>query len=423
MTTRNITFEYKQNQVLTDVATCIFQDPNNTFGIKELQTGTIVRAPGTILQRIAIGKYIYPIDDLDKAKQYIYYIKVITLNGQIEYILGMVDKLIVQPISDKPVVPEGMSGTPVDINLDGYYEGYKYDLYGYENGIKDGYQESFDLNNDKIIDMIDIGTVDWATPGQQFNSQGERIDIRTGLGGTLGAGQGLILRPELDGKPDVPSPKGSPAQTGPFANSQGFDGIDGSIPATGGGRTNRDGSDGKSPGMWEGISFGEIWQVPIGPRGMFIKDKAHAMTRAMLKDTESACFAFTEDEVDLYLEMSLCSFNAYPTFTAFTWDFLQERWLSPIVKGAVVWALYAQSLIEAGREFTISENGLAYTPPNVSDKMQSYASTLIQHYTEELKTIKNSFVPMPCAVGLYSNLNSNYPQLRRLRHLREKKII
>ena len=100
---------------------------------------------------------------------------------------------------------------------------------------------------------------------------------------------------------------------------------------------------------------------------------------------------------------------------------MQDRWLDIITKGAVVWALYAGSLIEAGREFTITDNGISFTPPPVSDKMQSYASSLLQHYDTNLTEIKSNFKPLPAAVGVFSVLDIS-PSLRRLRHLREKRI-
>lgn len=153
-----------------------------------------------------------------------------------------------------------------------------------------------------------------------------------------------------------------------------------------------------------------------------IKDQAHAATRVMLKDTDPSCFAFSEDEIDMYLETSLWAFNAKPTFTALMWDGLQPRWLNIIVKGAVVWALYAQSLLESGREFTISDNGISYTPPPVSDKMQSYASALLAHYEKELQDIKQNFRPIPAAVG-FASVTEMSTSLRRLRHLRERRII
>lgn len=152
-----------------------------------------------------------------------------------------------------------------------------------------------------------------------------------------------------------------------------------------------------------------------------LKDKAHAVVRAMLKDTNPTCYAFSDDEIDMYLESSLWAFNARPTFTAFLWDNLQERWLDIISKGAVIWALYAQGLIEAGREFTVTDNGISFSPPPVSDKLHSYAAALLSHYDAQLAEIKQNFRPIPAAVGIFSVLDIS-PSLRRLRHLREKRI-
>lgn len=409
---RIIFLEHKKDGTLTNALQVTLTDPTGTYGIRRLDNNAVIIPPGTTTIRAGLGQYEYDIESLDKSLEYEFFFKVIDEQGNIQYVYGQIPMVIVKSSgSDGPTVPSTKlgQGIPVDLNNDGVYDGYKYDLLG-----ADGYYESFDLNNDGIIDAIDIGA---STPTQDvFDARGVRI----GLGGN-GFVASSNFNSTPDGTPDVPSPKGRPAQNGTFGGTFGFDGTSGHIPATGGHRTNRSQGDSKDAGYWQGISFKNLCTIPIGPRGQCFKDKAHSLVRAMLKDTDPSCQAFTDDEIDMYLEGSLWAFNARPTFTAFLWDHMQDRWLDIIAKGATIWALYAQSLIEAGREFTITDNGISYTPPPVSDKIQSYASTLLQHYTAELTEIKSNFKPLPAAVGLFSVLDIS-PGLRRLRHLREKKI-
>lgn len=191
------------------------------------------------------------------------------------------------------------------------------------------------------------------------------------------------------------------------------------IPSTGGCRTNRNAV---GDGFWDGISYEETCVTPIGKRGQCMKDRAVAMTRVRLKDTVPECWAFTEDEIDMQLETSLADFNASPMFTCFTWDTLPEPFLGMVVMGAQVFALFAQGLLEAGREFTITDNGISFTPPQISGHMQTAASTLLSIYVQERDKIKSNLKPHPAGVGTF-RVTSLMPQLTRLRHLRAKEII
>lgn len=133
------------------------------------------------------------------------------------------------------------------------------------------------------------------------------------------------------------------------------------------------------------------------------------------------CWAFNEDEVDMFLEASLADFNAEPTFTNFNWHDLEDRWLHAIALGAQVMALYAQGLVEVGREFVITDNGISFQPPAISGYIQSTASQLLQHYDQLKQRIKQNMKPRPQAVGLFTPL-AIHPAFIRLRHLRERRL-
>lgn len=422
--------EHVENGVLTDAQSVTLADPSGMWGIREAASEAVVIPPNTPVVRVDIGMYEFDISSLNTQIEYEIFWKVINSAGNVEYVLGIIPVLETgSEGSGGPTIPPELDGygIAVDIDGDGVIDGYKYDLDG------DGYAESYDLDFDKTIDQVDIGTVKgYPNDGSQIygssgsGSQsghttggGDTFDprgVRVGLGGNTGSSNGVT--PPLDMVPDVPSARGQPASNGVWGGTFGYDGTSGNVPATGGERTNRSGV---GDGHWDGISFEKLCNIPIGARGQCIKDKAHALTRVMLKDTDPSCAAFSDDEIDMLLEGSLWAFNAKPTFTAFLWDGLQERWLDIIVKGAVIWGLYSQGLLEAGREFTITDNGISYTPPPVSDKLHNYASALLAHYEKELMDIKQNFRPIPAAVGIFSVLDIS-PSLKRLRHLREKRI-
>jgi len=85
--------------------------------------------------------------------------------------------------------------------------------------------------------------------------------------------------------------------------------------------------------------------------------------------TEVPCVIFTTDELTCFLINSLSEFNQWPHFTNFTFADvqIQDLFADIIIQGAVLLALAAQTLIEKGREFSITDNGVTYQPPQVSD--------------------------------------------------------
>jgi len=146
------------------------------------------------------------------------------------------------------------------------------------------------------------------------------------------------------------------------------------------------------------------------------------MLRDTLKDNNPTTKAFTDDELDTYLELSLSDANAWPTFTYFSFADVPDTWKGMIIQGARVMALYAQGLLEAGREFNITDNGIGFVPPTIGAYMQTAASSLMADYAATKEKIKGNVKPGPAGVGTFRVLAIN-PALQRLRHLREKRII
>ncbi len=152
------------------------------------------------------------------------------------------------------------------------------------------------------------------------------------------------------------------------------------------------------------------------------KIRVAALLRTYLKDRDARNYAFENDEVSLFLDGALSDINAWPTFTSYDWLTVPGDWMHLLAMGGQVMALYAQTLIEAGREFQITDNGIQFNPPGLSSAMQSIAATLVQQYAERKEKLKYNIKPEPRAVGTYRVLAVN-PYLIRLRHLREKRIV
>ena len=139
---------------------------------------------------------------------------------------------------------------------------------------------------------------------------------------------------------------------------------------------------------------------------------------------EVDCSIFTDTELILFLINSLSTFNQSPHFTSFFFSDIQiyTTFLSIIVQGAVILALASQYLLERGREFTLGDNGLSYTPPTMSEAINTQYGAILTDYKDQLKVIKGSM--KPAAIGLGSwRVTAISPNYLRLRHLRARQII
>lgn len=139
---------------------------------------------------------------------------------------------------------------------------------------------------------------------------------------------------------------------------------------------------------------------------------------------DSVCDVFSDDELVAFLVNSLSEFNGVPHFTTFTFadPSISGIFSAIIIQGAVLYALSAQALIEKGREFTITDNGLSFSPPAVSEMLNSQFTTQFTAYKEQLKFIKCSLKPRAIGQGTF-RVTSIAPAYLRLRHLRGRQII
>lgn len=137
------------------------------------------------------------------------------------------------------------------------------------------------------------------------------------------------------------------------------------------------------------------------------------------------CNVFSDEILACFLSQSLSEFNSTPFFTSYLFSdqIIHKTFANVIVEGAYVVALASQSLVEKGRDFTISDGGISYQPPQLGDYLQSHYQNWLTTYRERLRFIKASIRPGPATFGTYSNLSSGSPAFTRLRHIRQRKII
>lgn len=160
-----------------------------------------------------------------------------------------------------------------------------------------------------------------------------------------------------------------------------------------------------------------------------LKARLNSSGKALSKDAYGNniyvdCDIFSYDMLVTFLSTALWDFNQVPYFTFFQFDDdnFVEQFGEILVEGATLYSLASKSLIERGREFQLTDNGLNFNPPTVSELMQTQYSALLAHYWEKLKYIKNSLRPAPRGLGVFSMNSGINPAFARLRHLRARRL-
>ena len=137
------------------------------------------------------------------------------------------------------------------------------------------------------------------------------------------------------------------------------------------------------------------------------------------------CDIFSVEMLTTMLATTLWDFNQVPYFTFFQFDDdnFVEQFGEIIVEGATLYALASKSLLERGREYQITDNGINFNLPTVSEIMMTQYNALLTQYWDKLKYIKNSLRPAPISLGVFSMNSAINPAFSRLRHARARRLI
>lgn len=137
------------------------------------------------------------------------------------------------------------------------------------------------------------------------------------------------------------------------------------------------------------------------------------------------CDIFSVDVLTTFLANSLTMFNEIPHFTLYTFtdsEFVNQ-FHNVLVEGATLMALASQALIERGLEYNITDSGINFSPPTISELLNTQYSALLTAHQEKVKFIKNSLKPHPIGSGTFNvNAGAN-PSFARLRHRKQGQII
>lgn len=142
------------------------------------------------------------------------------------------------------------------------------------------------------------------------------------------------------------------------------------------------------------------------------------------KPDGSVCNVFDDQDLIQFIIASLSEFNATPTMTGFTFEDpnVIGIFADIIAQGGMLMAWSGQAILESGREFTITDNGVVVQPPPVSATINAQYSANLSDYRAKLKEIKRNLRPGPLGLGAGSLLVGN-PAVKRLRHRKENIII
>jgi hypothetical protein len=142
-------------------------------------------------------------------------------------------------------------------------------------------------------------------------------------------------------------------------------------------------------------------------------------------NTEYAtCDIFSVDVLTAFLATSLWEFNQVPYFTFFQFDQNEfvDQFGQILVEGAALLALGSVALIEQGRQFTITDQGMSFTPPAMGEMLNGQYGGLLTLHWDKLKYIKNSIRPVPLSLGVFNSMSGANPALRRMAMLRARRI-
>lgn len=112
--------------------------------------------------------------------------------------------------------------------------------------------------------------------------------------------------------------------------------------------------------------------------------------KTRLNDLSKDSDIFTIDQYVAFLATALEAVNVYPPFTnyGFSDTSFIESFSSLIVQYATYLAATSKSLIERGREFETSDNGVTFIPPTMSDLLMHLGDSEFNRWNETIRACK-----------------------------------
>lgn len=97
----------------------------------------------------------------------------------------------------------------------------------------------------------------------------------------------------------------------------------------------------------------------------------------------------TTDQILLnYLQLSIGYMNSIPLQSSYTLSTFPSAWETLVVLGAVVFALFAQSVFQAGESFSYSDNGLSLNLSDMSSRYGQLSNDLKNSWQQSVADMK-----------------------------------
>ncbi len=136
------------------------------------------------------------------------------------------------------------------------------------------------------------------------------------------------------------------------------------------------------------------------------------------------CDIYTVDVLVTFLAESLTYFNSISHFTEFTFadTSILNQFHLILIQGAVCQAISSKALIERGREYSVTDNGVSFNPPTVSELLNTQWSTELAAWREDVAKIKGNMKPSSLGLSLGAGFGGSSNITRRLRMLRARSL-
>lgn len=106
---------------------------------------------------------------------------------------------------------------------------------------------------------------------------------------------------------------------------------------------------------------------------------------------------WSDQQLIVYLNQAIADINAEPAHTVYDLNNFPEAWKSCVVIGGLVFALIAESILQAGESFSYSDNGISLNI-DLSGKYQSLAQMMLQGYVQTKQSIKRAMRPSAASI-------------------------
>jgi len=111
---------------------------------------------------------------------------------------------------------------------------------------------------------------------------------------------------------------------------------------------------------------------------------------------------YSDAELLIQLRRALNDINATPVPTNYTFEQMATQWYDLLLTGGQIYSAISQGLMEVGKEFNYSDNGISITISR-SGSYKGFADSLLTNYTKQRDRVKLNLIMTFSGAGLITN--------------------